>query len=95
MARLVTPRLVLVGLSLLGSALLVPLACGGYKPPTLGACGDGTPLDEADCPPGSFVAMDRCFGSRHAACGCISCSSSRCADDGDEPAEVSCAAPED
>jgi len=82
-------------LALLGLALLLPLACGGYKPPTLGACGDGVPLDEEDCPPGSFIAMDRCFGSRPAACGCISCGPSRCSDDGDEPAEVSCAAPED
>ncbi|MCA9617695.1 MAG: hypothetical protein KC731_01660 [Myxococcales bacterium] len=72
-------------------ALLVPLACGGYQPPTLGACGDGTPLSEADCPPDAFVAMDRCFDSRYAACGCISCSSDRCAANDSEPAEVSCA----
>jgi hypothetical protein len=80
---------------LLASMLLIPLACGGYKPPALGACGDGTPTDEEECLPDAYVAMDRCFPTRSAACGCLSCQPSNCKDDGDEPAEISCGAPED
>jgi len=69
---------------------LIMLACGGYKPPTLGACGDGVSLDEADCDSSGFVANDRCFQMLEAACDCLACPKDRCAAAGSGPAEVSC-----
>ena len=72
--------------------LFVVAACGGYQPPAIGACGDGTALDEEECSPGSFIAADRCFSTRDAACGCLGCVDHRCQADDSDPAEVSCKA---
>ena len=73
--------------------LLLPLAllsCGGYRPPTLGACGEGVPLDDEPCADGSFVATDRCFPSLPAACECLTCPKNRCNASDSDPADVSC-----
>jgi hypothetical protein len=69
---------------------LMLLACGGYKPPTLGACGEGVPLDEADCDAAAFVANDRCFQTEAAACDCLACPKNRCSTAESGPAQVSC-----
>ena len=68
------------------------LDCGGYQPPTLGACSDGTPLDDAECPSASFVAADRCFETKLAACECLTCGGSRCLVEETSPARVRCGA---
>jgi len=70
------------------------MGCGGYKPPPLGACGEGTPVDDDPCPTGSFIATDRCFPTLTAACECLSCSKKRCRADNSKPADVTCGAAE-
>lgn len=82
------------GLLIAALSPLMLVDCGGYQPPTLGACGDGTPLDEADCPGASYVAADRCFESKIAACDCLGCPPNRCAADEGSPTSVRCGAPE-
>jgi hypothetical protein len=77
---------------LFGWAILFAVACGAYQPPTVGACGDGTPLDEEECATGSYVVNDRCFPTRGAACGCLGCVDHRCVADEEDPANVSCKA---
>jgi hypothetical protein len=72
--------------------VLLLIACGGYKPPAIGACGDGTPLAEADCVPGSYIAAKRCFDSKPAACGCLGCDDLRCVSSDSDPAQVTCQA---
>ena len=72
--------------------LLAVAGCGGYQPPTLGACGDGTPLDDAECSAEGFVAADRCFASLEAACECLVCDKDRCNAAETGPVQVSCGA---
>lgn len=81
-------RLLLLPLPL---CLLLP-GCGGYQPPTIGACSEGKPLAEADCPDDGFEATDRCFQTLAAACECLSCPPHRCTKSDSKPAEVSCSA---
>jgi hypothetical protein len=50
------------------------------------------PLDEADCADGSYVAAERCFGSREAACDCLGCSGNQCNVSEDALAKVTCGA---
>jgi hypothetical protein len=69
---------------------LVVLSCGGYRPPPLGACSEGVPLDDEPCAAGSFVATDRCFASLPAACDCLACPKSRCQASDADPAEATC-----
>ncbi|MBW2456210.1 MAG: hypothetical protein JRI68_16950 [Deltaproteobacteria bacterium] len=66
------------------------LSCGGYRPPTLGACGDGVPLDDDPCGPGSTMAADRCFASEQAACDCLACPKDHCVIDDSDPGEATC-----
>jgi len=66
------------------------LSCGGYRPPTLGACGDGVPLDDADCGSGKTIAADRCFDNETAACDCLGCPKGHCVVDDSDPGEASC-----
>lgn len=70
--------------------LALVVGCGGYQPPTLGACGDGTPLDDAECSADEFVAADRCFSRLEAACSCLACDKDRCVAAESGPAQVSC-----
>lgn len=66
------------------------LSCGGYRPPTLGACSDGVPLDDEDCSIGNTIAADRCFPSEQAACDCLGCPKGHCVIDDSDPGEATC-----
>ncbi len=66
------------------------LSCGGYRPPTLGACGEGVSLDEEDCGIGNTVAADRCFPNEQAACDCLACPKGHCVIDDSDPGEATC-----
>ena len=77
------------------AVVLLGLGCGGYQPPPLGACSEGTPLDEKQCDASGFVAAERCFESAEAACDCLGCPPKRCQEDESAPVQVQCAATED
>jgi hypothetical protein len=81
-----------LGLLALATApsMLVGVGCGGYKPPTLGACGDGVPRDEQPCGSDGYVAADRCFKSAAAACDCLGCTADACVQLETAPVQVRC-----